>query len=264
MKCPRYHSALSSYFFDRSGTMWRRMKEAFEGFEDDLIVTSVSPWVMERAKRSPILAGKRHCVVLNGLDTEMVFHPADASVVAGLKNELGLKNEKIVFHASPGFNNDPNHIKGGYYVIELAKKMPEVRFVVAGPHSNDLEVPENMTLLGNLSDQKLLAQYYSMADVTLLTSRRETFSMVTAESLCCGTPVVGFKAGAPEMIALEKYSEFVEHGDLEQLEKAVTWCLNQKHISYELELIAKEKYGVLSMLKGYLSEYDKLMDKNKR
>ena len=38
--------------------------------------------------------------------------------------------------------------------------------------------------------------------------------MVTAESLCCGTPVVGFKAGAPEQIAIKEFSEFVEYGDL--------------------------------------------------
>ena len=38
--------------------------------------------------------------------------------------------------------------------------------------------------------------------------------MVTAESLCCGTPVVGFKAGGPESIALKDFSEFVDYGDI--------------------------------------------------
>lgn len=50
--------------------------------------------------------------------------------------------------------------------------------------------------------------------MTLLLSKRETFSMVTAESLCCGTLVVGFKAGGPESIALKEYSHFVEQGDV--------------------------------------------------
>ncbi len=34
--------------------------------------------------------------------------------------------------------------------------------------------------------------------------------MVTAESLCCGTPVVGFTAGGPESIAIDAFSNFVE------------------------------------------------------
>ena len=74
-------------------------------------------------------------------------------------------------------------------MIQLAKRMPEIAFVVAGPKNGDFEIPENLILLGSVKEQKSLAKLYSMADVTLLTSQRETFSMVIAESLCCGTPV---------------------------------------------------------------------------
>ena len=45
--------------------------------------------------------------------------------------------------------------------------------------------------------------------------------MVCAESLCCGTPVVGFKAGGPESIAIKEYADFVDYGDMDALEKAV-------------------------------------------
>lgn len=61
--------------------------------------------------------------------------------------------------------------------------------------------------------------------------------MVVAESLCCGTPVAGFRAGAPEQIALNEYSEFVPFGDLDKLEKAVEFKLenfnNKKRITSE-------------------------------
>lgn len=83
-------------------------------------------------------------------------------------------------------------------------------------------------MLGKITDQELLAKYYSMADVTLLTSKKETFSMVTAESLCCGTPVVGFKAGAPEQIAIKEFSEFVEYGDLNSLYNKMLVILDTK------------------------------------
>lgn len=258
--CPRWRSETKSLFFDRTATMWKKMKKSFEGFDENLIVTSVSPWLMERAKQSPILKDKRHEVVLNGLDTE-IFHPYD---VKELRDKYNLKNEKVIFHATPSFNDDLKHIKGGYYVIKLAEMMrnKNVKFIVAGKYQEGLQIPDNMILLGKVEDQTILANYYSMADVTLLTSRKETFSMVTAESLCCGTPIVGFKAGAPERIALPKYSCFVEYGDMEQLYKATIGMLDVvKRVKSEQ---SKERYSAETMCCKYIETYKNLLDKRKK
>lgn len=258
MKCPRWRVETKSLFFDRTGTMWKRMRKAFEGFDDNLIVTSVSPWLMERAERSPIFEGKEHRVVLNGLDTS-VFHVYETRE---LKKELGLKDEKIVFYATPSFDLNPRHIKGGYYVHELAKKMlnQNVKFIIAGAYSTDIKVSENILLLGRITDQTKLAKLYSMADVTLLTSKKETFSMVTAESLCCGTPIVGFKAGAPEEISIKEFSKFVEYGDLEFLKKEL---LDMVFRDKDKNLISKkaiEIYAKNIMCKKYIDLYGELCD----
>lgn len=254
--CPRLRKETGSYFIDGTSKSWQKMKKAFDGFNDNLIVTSVSPWLMDRAKLSPILADKNHMVVLNGLDTE-VFHPYNTE---NLHVKNGLSNEKIVFHASPNFNNEKNHIKGGYYVLQLAQKMPDIKFLVAGSHPENMEVPSNVVLLGAIKDQNLLAQYYSMADVTLLTSKKETFSMVTAESLCCGTPVIGFKAGGPESIALPNYSEFVEYGDLDALYDAVirAFSIDLKGLA----VLAEQKYSKEKMTQDYIKVYKRLTGEN--
>lgn len=209
-KCPRWRSETKSLFFDRTGTMWKRMKKSFDGFENNLLVVSVSPWLMNRAKKSSIFKNMEHSVIFNGLDTD-IFHPYETE---SLRKELNCEGKKVIFHATPTLSINPNHIKGGYFVLELAKMLPDVQFVVAGAYSPGIKVPDNVLLLGQVRDQVRLAQLYSMANVTLLTSKQETFSMVTAESLCCGTPVVGFKAGGPEGIALPKYSVFVEQEDV--------------------------------------------------
>ena len=257
--CPRWRSETKSLFFDRTAAMWKKMKKSFESFNDNLIVTSVSPWLMERAKLSPIFEGKRHEVVLNGLDIS-IFHPYDT---VEIKKKYGLKDEKIIFHATPDFNDDPNHIKGGYYVIKLAEMMKSqnVKFIVAGKYREGLKVPNNIILLGKVNDQPLLAKYYSMADITLLTSRKETFSMVTAESLCCGTPVVGFKAGAPEQIAFPEYSCFVEYGNIEQLYEAVNSKLNDKNF-VDIDKV-KSKYSADAMCSKYINLYHYIIKSNK-
>ena len=251
--CPQYPSELVSMFGDRSSYMWEKMKKAFDGFEDNLSVVSVSPWLMERASRAPILAGKRHCVIYNGLNTD-IFKKYDTKNLREKHNCFG---KKVVFHATPAFSADSKHLKGGYYVIELAKRLPDVCFIVAGTVTEKIDAPSNLILLGKLDSQELLAKYYSMADVTVLTSKRETFSMVCAESLCCGTPVVGFKAGAPEQISIKDFSKFVQANDMNALVKATKEMLYAKHDKNEIMMEAQQVYAKKVMVKKYIELYKK-------
>ena len=257
-KCPRVRQVTNSWFFDATHKSWTKMKKAFDGFNDNLIVTSVSPWLMERAKQSPILADKNHTVVLNGLDTS-TFTPYDTK---DLKDKHGITNEKIIFHATPNFNNDPNHTKGGYYIIELAKMLANdnVKIIVAGSYDQSIEIPSNVIMLGRVSNQRELARYYSLADLTVLTSKRETFSMVVAESLCCGTPVVGFMAGGPEQIAIKKHSAFVEYANTQALYNEAIKMLNIESNKNEISEKAKKIYSQQRMAKEYVNIYEKSVE----
>lgn len=254
--CPRLKQETKSFFIDGTHKSWMKMKKAFDGFNDNLVVTSVSPWLMERAKLSPILNDKKHEVVLNGVNTD-VFHFYDT---AELRSQMGLNGVKVIFHATPSFDDNIKSLKGGYYVLKLAEKMLDenVKFVVAGNHPEGLKVPPNVILLGKVSDQELLAKYYSMADVTLLTSKKETFSMVTAESLCCGTPVVGFKAGAPEQIAIPEYSSFVDFGNIDLLREEVKKKILSNILIDKLILEANKKYSKNKMVVDYVGVYNEL------
>lgn len=252
LECPRYHSDMKAWFFDRSRTMWKRMKNAFEGFDEGLVITSVSPWLVERASNSPILCGKKHCVIYNGIDTG-IFHSYSDEETAKLKKELSIGNEHIIFHATAEFRNDINHIKGGYYIIELAKRMPDCKFIIAGNSNDEIKVPENVILLGKIMDKERLAKLYSMADLTVITSKKETFSMIVAESLCCGTPIVGFKAGAPEMIAIPEFSSFSDHADLDALERNARLFLEKK--CREISEKASKVYSREIMVDNYKKLY---------
>lgn len=259
--CPRLKKEIGSYFFDRTAKSWKNMKNSFEGFNDNLIVTSVSPWLMGRAKESLILGDKNHKVVLNGLDTGIFKN----YISEDLKKKY-VSKEKIIFHATPNFNDDKNHLKGGYYLIELAKTLEgkNIKFLIAGRSKENIKLPSNIILLGEIKNQVELAKYYSMADLTLLTSKKETFSMVTAESLCCGTPVVGFKAGAPEQIALENYSSFVDYGNIEELKGTVLEFIDKNFDKKEISKEAIQKYSKDVMCKNYIEVYKKLINMEKK
>ena len=251
--CPRRRQETKSLFFDGTARSFRKMQRAFAGFEDHLTVVSVSPWLKNRAERSPILKGKHHCVVFNGVDTE-VFRPYET---ADLRKKHGLSQEKILFHATPFFSDDPEHIKGGYYILRLAEMLADqnVKIFVAGDHDAELQVPSNVILLGRIQDQRELVRYYSMADVTVLTSKKETFSMITAESLCCGTPVAGFRAGGPEQIALPEFSRFVQWGDIRQLSQAAELLLKAETKASVISQCSVQAYSMNTMAEGYMALY---------
>lgn len=251
-RCPQLREATGSLLFDRTHTAWRRMRRAFRGFAR-LTVVSVSPWLKERAEQSTILKGKDHACVLNGIDTQDVFHYRDTQ---SLRHSLGLQGRPVVLYVTAAFTA----FKGADHVLALAQRMPEVTFLVVGNRTDIGEHPQNVVPMGRVEDQVMLARYYAMADVTLLTSKKETFSMVCAESLSCGTPVVGFEAGAPETISLPAYSAFCPYGDAEALEGLLSQAL-ARSFDQDKAQISREAaavYGKETMCDGYLRIYKQL------
>ena len=253
--CDVYKKNGISWFLDRSKASWKKMYNAFNAFDNkDLIITAVSPWLADRAKQSGIM--KRYDIVYvpNGLDTS-VFHHYDAT---GLIKKGHC--QKVVLFVTRWFSLEENDLKGGRYLPVIARALPNYLFVVvASRMSADLEpMPDNVKLWGRAKSQEELAKLYSESDMTLLLSQGETFSMVTAESLCCGTPVIGFKAGGPESIAIPSASKFVEYGDVNLLVQTIT---------NEIDVISKNifsaeaqgLYDSTVMVKEYLKVYERMI-----
>lgn len=259
-KCPRPQYATFNRYFCNPHKNWVRMQNAVSKFKkEDLIFTAVSPWVLNRSKMSKIVNEYRGEVVMNGINTKIFTYSENRSFI--LKRIPNLK-QKVVLHVTHQFAaNDMEGIKGGGYVTLLAKRNPEISFIVAASDVIDVSgIPENMFIWGRTNGQKELAILYSSADVTLLTSKRETFSMVVAESLCCGTPVVGFEAGGPESIGIPEYCTFVKYGNTEALNSQILQVLNQSFFSEEISTKATALYSKECMGSNYLRIYKKIQN----
>ena len=258
MNCSLRRNALGTLWRDNSHNAWCKMKKAFSYFQTNkLIFVAVSPWVKERSQESPILNSFPCEVVMNGIDTQIFYPYLNKD---NIFDSVRKKDEKIVLHVTASFSTEIGTLKGGYHIIELAKMMPDVTFVVVASNvSISHPLPENIYFWGKAKSQVELAQMYSSADLSLIVSKRETFSMICAESLCCGTPIVGFKAGGPESIALPKYSEFVEYGNIQQLKYVIENKLHQSYNKNQIAEAAKLTYSANVMVDNYIKVYNKIL-----
>lgn len=250
--CPQIKEYPKSLFFDQTAKEFAIKKEVFKDF-NNIVFTPVSKWLCNLAQKSKILEGKNFQVVHNGLDTD-IFKNRDCSY---LRAQHNIKNEKIILHVTPNFD-DP--IKGGKFVLELASKLikENVKIFIVGNKKIIEDIPNNVILIGRTENQIKLAEYYSMADFCLLTSSKETFSMVCAESLCCGTPILGFESGAPSEIAPEGYGVFVPYPDIKSLVNNAKLVLDGEmkfNTKEQCEKYGKENYDKRIMAKQYLKLY---------
>lgn len=245
-KCPKIRGYFSSVFRDDAKYCFRRMKNAFKDFEK-LTVVGVSEWLTARAEQSPIFNGCHFKTIHNGVDTD-VFHYTESN----FKEKLGvLKDDKLILHVTPNFSHP---IKGGKYVSELIKRLPNYRFLIIGKGTEDVDFPQNVITKSFTTDKAELAEIYSSADVTLLTSVRETFSMVAAESLCCGAKVAGFKAGAPESV-FKTGTLFCEYGDIDKLEQIVNEMISSDYNKEKLSVDNCKLYSNETMCSKYINTY---------
>ena len=113
----------------------------------------------------------------------------------------------------------------------------------------------NVLILPKICDQKLLAKYYSMADVFTICSKRENFPTTCIEAQCCGTPVVGFDTGGTKETSVLSEDDFVNYGDLLALQEKIMQRTGED--KDKIVSKAQNAYSKETMTKNYLKEYDR-------
>lgn len=256
-ECKEYKRQTSSWHFDRTAYAWKRMKKTFNGF-DRLVMVAVSPWQKRRIQASAIARGYETVVIKNGIDTENTFYYRKDAC-----SDAKTAGKKILLHVTSCFTDKEEDPKGGHYILKIAETLSDAHIIVVGPYAVETkQVPVNVEMVGSVEDQSVLAQYYSVADMLVMTSRRETYGLTCAESLSCGTPVVGFKNGGTETIALREYSCFVDYGNINALIEAVKlWIERKESVRIELEKRAKEIYSNKYMAMEYYRLYNHVWKK---
>lgn len=256
--CPRLKEYPASSYFDFTGKMHEWKKKDFNDLHP-LIITTPSKWLADRVKQS-FLNDANIRVVYNGIDVDTVFFPRNYE---DLLLRYKLDNKKIILSVAPNIMDER---KGGRWVVETASHFDKSHiFIMIGADGRIKDLPENVISIPRTTNQEELAKFYSLADVLLLTSQKETFSLVTAESLACGTPVVGFESGAPSEVAPKGYGYFVPYGDVRAIVEVLRGIFSNKtpmNNASNCKEFAAEKYSNQSMYTTFLNLYTELLRDN--
>ena len=251
------------------GVLWDNRKHLLEQKKkiyrnSNFTTVTSSQWMTEKIKGS-VLGHLDNRLIFNGIDTS-IFKPRNK---LESRNELSLPlDKKIILFIAVGGIGD--RLKGANYVEEIAKHYLEDTsklFVAIGgnkkTYSDQAESGQNIIKTGYIGDEKMLAKYYSAADMFLYPSRADNSPLVVTEAMACGTPVVSFETdGIPEMIS--DCGLLAKKEDLDDLLRKTEDMLSIPQDRYlKMRSLGIEKvkrdYSLEKMATKYLSLYSELI-----
>lgn len=143
----------------------------------------------------------------------------------------------------------------------------DVRLIIGGD-GPERDLLENLIKKYNLTNKVSLpgkikrediCDFYETCSIFVCSSEIETFSIVTAEALYLGVPVIATRCGGPEDMITESNGLLVDVNNIKQMADAMGYIY--KHYNkYNKELIAKnarimfDKNGVIKLQEGIYQE----------
>lgn len=205
--------------------------------------------------------------VYNFID-ERIYKKTDS---AYLKEEYGIKpDEKVIIHVSNfrGVKRVPDVVKA---FARIAEEVPSKLLLVGdGPEMtvicrlvNDLQLKDKVLFLGK---QDNLEELYSISDLMLLLSEKESFGLVALEAMACGVPCIGTNTGGiPEVISDGETGYICTLGDITDISKKAIKLLNdepllERFASQSISL-AKGRFSASQIVIQYEEFYYELLEK---
>jgi glycosyltransferase involved in cell wall biosynthesis len=202
-----YRDSLSGIPAGYLATPWYKKLAARLSLRFATVVLVVSRFMLDDVT---ILGARRPVVVPNSVDTS-AFRPSDNRrshvstifnlydhVVSIKRGELFLRSVPIVLKAFPGQT----------FVIIGDKGNAHQRLRAL---ASDLGIQESVDFAGTMQNADVVS-WLQRSKIYVQISDTETFGMVVAEAMSCGTPVVVSRRGAlPELVGSQ--GVFVNHND---------------------------------------------------
>jgi len=170
---------------------------------------------------------------------------------SNLKEKLGITNKKILISVSAYWND----WKGIKYLYKLADLLPNDYILILVGGSLD-EKHNKIIHIPLINDNKLLAEYYSIADVFVSTTQSDNLPLVLMEAQICGLPIVGFgHGGTPEEITEKSGIMVGTDNDVNKLFSTIVHVIDSKEFRKEDIIASGNRFKKNECSKRQLSIY---------
>ena len=216
---------------------------------NNMIITTPSMWLKDIVGQS-FLKDVKMAVVPNGIDLN-VFSPQKSDNVIQKYNIP--QDRKIIL----GVASIWEERKGLDTFIKLSKKLgSEYIIILVGLSQRQIKkLPINILGIKRTESKQELAVLYSKANVFLNPSQEETFSMVTIESMACGTPVIALDSSAVKELIDGTNGIVLHEPTVEDYITAIHSCELLKNRK-DLIRDSVKKYSVDNMTQRMLDIYE--------
>lgn len=245
--CPKMKSYPNSYLFDRSKLNFQDKKKYFTKV-GRLIVIPVSYWLGKITMESFLNKFPIH-VIQNGIDVE-TFYPRLGAIEI-VRNKYGIGKRFMILGVAAGWSDDV----GLSEFLWLRRVLPNEHFAIVLVGVSEKQkrmLPNGIIGITRTWNSNELAEIYTASDVLFNGSFQETFGLVTAEAMACGTPVIVYDSTAcPEIVQDQRTGYIIRVGDRNMLLDRIfllakNWdkkVINQNCINYvQKNLDKKQKF----------------------
>ena len=242
-KCPK-SKFYSKFKLDLNKRVWKNMINLYSN--TNIYNVAVSKWQHSRIIRSPLLKNNYNLLIQNGINISN--YKVDTNIIDSNK-------KSFILYVTSVFDSKDFDYKGSGFLSHIARNCKDINFIVISSVYINKEEIDNVQYISDINDISTMAYYYNNAKITLQLSKRETFGLTSAESLCCGTKIVGFKNGAIESFFREEYGLLYDFGHVNDLIKGLHEIYNDDYNCCKLARLACSDFDSNKMSEKYLDLY---------
>jgi glycosyltransferase involved in cell wall biosynthesis len=186
-------------------------------------------------------------VIPNGIDGDKF---AVLSNKEALRKKIGVNNsDKIIVFV--GTLRPVKNVKSLVRAIPiLIPEEPNIKLILVGGGSQvdylrkmvkELHLEKSVSFTGEISNEKAIS-YLTAADIFVLPSLSEGFSIVSLEAMACGLPVIATKVGVlPEIIENGVNGFLIDSGEPKEIAEKVLQLLGSEDLREEISENNKRK-----------------------